>query len=176
MTGRYPALLDALHRDSGGLVASPAGYLLASPAALAGVGVPVAVPSLSRLGIACARDVAGPGSAAFASALLAIQRAVLRDALEDAIAYLDSRTSEGSTLLARPQLQAELADVAIELYECGGTHPRGHWSLYQRLTRAGRGLLRLFGASSMLADGPGADLYLAEFAGCLYVRPAVDDD
>lgn len=175
MIGRYPAQLDALHREAGGLVSSPAGYLLASPAALAAVGALVAMPSLNRLGLACVR-VDEPGSPRFADGLLDLHRTVLRDALEHTVAYLDGRTSEGSTLLARPQLQAELADVAIELNESGGTRERGHWSLYQRLTKAGRGLLRLLGASSMLADGPGGDLYLAEFAGCLYVRPAVDDD
>lgn len=110
--------------------------------------------------------------------LLHLQRDLLRGALAHAMTHLDARESEGATLLARPQIQAQLADIAIELREsavAGGLPDadphRLRWARHQRLTATGRRLLRLLGASSMLADGPGGDLYLIELLGNVYLHP-----
>lgn len=110
--------------------------------------------------------------------LLALQRDLLRGALTHAMGHLDGRSSEGTSLLARPQIQAQLADIAIELRESGvcvdlpdADPDRLRWAHHRRLTATGRRLLRLLGASSMLADGPGGDLYLIELLGNTYLHP-----
>jgi hypothetical protein len=183
--GRYPALLDALHAKlaDGRLIVSPSGYILAS----AGLLADAAGSRPAHFGLACcpAAEVAADRRGdtrltdRFCDGLLALHRAVLRHALQRALDHLNQRSSQGASLLSRPELQADLADIAIEILECApsaGAGPPGRvaqWACHQRLTRAGRVLLRLFGASSMLCDGPGADLYLAELAGNVYLLPAV---
>ncbi|GAB3976118.1 hypothetical protein GCM10029978_062140 [Actinoallomurus acanthiterrae] len=179
--GTYPAMLDALHADvaSGRFVASPSGCVLASAEAL-GAAVP---QQLTRLGLAC---VAAPAASArddvradrFAEGLLTLQCAILRRTLEHTIVRLGERTSEGTSLLTRPQLQADLADVAMELQEAAAGEACHHvrWARHMRLTHAGRVLLRLLGGYSMLIEGPGADLYLAEVVGNVYLQPEADGD
>jgi hypothetical protein len=98
------------------------------------------------------------------------------------MSHLDDRFSEGASLLARPQIQADLADVAMELRESGlpdpgvGAPERMQWARHRRLTAAGRTLLRLLGGSSVLADGPGGDLYLMELLGNVWLHPGVEAD
>ncbi|GLW22623.1 hypothetical protein DI270_021015 [Microbispora triticiradicis] len=180
--GSYPPLLDALHADvtSGGFVASPSGCVLASAEALG-----VAGPGrFSRFGLACVPASAGSArddatAARFAEGLLALQHTVLRRTLAHTITRLGERVSEGTSLLARPQLQADLADVAMELQEEAAepeeeTGRDVRWARHQRLTSTGRVLLRLLGGYGMLAEGPGADLYLAEVAGNVYLQPGPD--
>jgi hypothetical protein len=183
---RYATLLDGLHAAMapGQFVASPSGYILASPQALgltaAGTG------PLRRLGLACV-TAAGAGVAVnctqatadwFADGLHALHCTVVRRALARTVDHLGPRTSEGTSLLARSLIQAELAGVAIEIEECQAApeaacspDQRARWACDQRLTDAGRVLLRLLGAISMLLDGPAADLYLAEVAGNVYLQP-----
>jgi hypothetical protein len=114
--------------------------------------------------------------------LLELHRTLLRRGLAHAMAHLDQRFSEGTSLLARPQLQADLADVAMELRESelpdsgAGDPDRLRWARHQRLTIAGRTLLRLLGASSMLIDGPGGDLFLMELLGNAWLHPGTEDD
>lgn len=187
---RYPAMLDALHAQvtPGSLVATLSGHVLASPAALARCqrNWPLApVPSLARLGLACAAvpaaDSPEPGAAdRFADGLLALHRVLLRQTVAEAIERLGQRMSEGRSLLSRSQLQAELADIAMEIEECAAAPgPAGRaarLACHRRQAAAGRLLLRLFGGSSMLVGGPGADLYLAELAGNIYLEGGDDAD
>ena len=70
----------------------------------------------------------------------------------------------------------------MELQECAAVSAaadergrRSRWVLAQRLTAAGRDLLRLLGASGFLTDSPGRDLHLAEVAANVYLF-AVDHD
>jgi len=163
----YPAALDALHaRVAGtGLVASPTGYALASGEALGGLA------ATRRPADRCAE---------FADGLLDLHRDLLAAAVAHALRHLDARHSEGAPLLSRPQIQADLAEIATEIRlaatPAGAVNDRVRWSRYQQLCAAGRRLLRLLGASSMVATGPGADLYLAELAGNVYLHPGDDDD
>ena len=183
----YPAMLDAAHVRAvhSRLVASPTGHLMASPARL-----PDAPDGpLHRLGLAVAE--AGPDSAfgegraadRFAAELLGIHRELLRRVLAQAIAHLHARTSGGSTLLAMQLVEAQLAEIAMALNadEAVPTQRRyadrqSRWRAHQRLVAAGRQLVRMFGASGFLADGPGADLYLAEVTGNVYLHPELEDD
>ena len=127
-------------------------------------------------------ELPGPHDQPLGDRLLELHRTLLRRALAHAMVHLDSRFSEGTSLLARPQIQADLADVAMEIRESelpdpgAGSPQRIRWACHQRLTTAGRTLLRLLGASSMLADGPGGDLYLMELLGNAWLHPGVEDD
>jgi hypothetical protein len=179
----YPLLLDALHEQTAPerLVASASGHVLASKARLAGV----PQGPLHRFGLAVtsARGGAGDEADRFAAGLVALHRAILRRTLDDALRHLAARTSAGTTLLARQLVQAELADVALVLRECdelpdsgGEAARRTRWQAHQRLIVAGRSLLALMGASGFLLDGPGADLYLAEVAGNVYLHPGTESD
>src|SRR5260370_15785084 len=149
-----PALLDELHDRClpGGLVGSAGGHALASPARLS------APPE--RLGVAAGTAAPTRGAAAdtFADGLLALHATILADALDHAIAHLRERSSEGASLLNRPQLQADLADAALAVHEhrigyVAGSGAHLRWACHQRLTDAGRTVLRLLGASAMLTDG-----------------------
>lgn len=180
----YPALLDALHEQCGPgrLTASPAEYVLASAATLPGeTGSPL---RRFGLGVARAKDTPGPGTAErFACGLLTLHRDLLRRALQHALCHLDGRTSAGTTLLSRQLVQGQLADIAMAL-STEEAMPRdrreadrlARWRSHQRMVAAGRDLVRLLGASGFLADGPAADLYLAEVAGNVYLHPGECDD
>lgn len=97
--------------------------------------------------------------------------------LDHTVAHLGGRTSAGSSLLSKQLVQGIVADTAIELGETAtvldGTQPESvhAWAVHQRLVSTGRRLLRLLGASGFLSDGPGAELYLAELAGNVYLHP-----
>ena len=170
----YAAQLDALHaRVAGtGLIASPGGYVLASARALGQAGG-------SGLGLAAGHRPGG-SSAPFADGLLALQRDLLTAAVTHALRHLDGRRSEGAPLLSRPQIQADIAEVATEIRltatTAGAVDDRVRWARHQRLCAAGRRLLHLLGGSSMVATGPGSDIYLAELAGNVYLHPGGDDD
>ncbi|HEY2443904.1 MAG TPA: hypothetical protein VGI31_12260 [Streptosporangiaceae bacterium] len=188
---RYPQRLDALHRRcaGGGLVASPSGHVLGSPGAVSWAPGP---PSLARLGLACASvpagadgsQVAAPGSAAaaaFADGLVELHADVLRQGLDHAMTHLEARSAQGTTLLAKQKVQCTIADIAMELRECealrrdagapDGEGTRRRWQATQRLTVAGRSLLRLLGAAGFLADGTGGEVHMAEIAGNVYLHP-----
>jgi hypothetical protein len=180
----YPALLDALHERCapGGLAASPAGHALASPARLPGA----ADGPLRRFGLAfeMAKPAAAPDPAGqFAIGLLALHRDLLRRSIQKAMCHLEDRMSGGSTLLSRQLVQGQLADIAMALSaeeampsDRREADPSARWRSHQRMVAAGRELTRLFGASGFLADGPAADLHLAEVAGNVYLHPGGRDD
>jgi hypothetical protein len=179
----YPVLLDALHEavTPGRLVASAGGYIVASSSAL-----PTAPDrGLARFGVAWA--TAKPESAQdreqFGLGLLSLHCDVLRRTLAHALAHLQARTAEGKSLLTRQQIQATLADAAMEIRECESAcaglrdvTPRAHWSVSQRLVEAGRLLLDLLGASGFLSDGLAADLCLAEVTSNVYLHPGTEND
>jgi hypothetical protein len=170
----YPDQLGRLHARVGGdrLVASAAGHVIApsrSAATRAGQG-PTHFAG-ERLGLTAGNGVPGCPDE-FAEGLLDLHRDLLAAAVGHAIAHLDARHSEGAPLLARPQIQAELAGIAAELrLDAAPVAGNSRWARHRRLVAAGRGLLHLLGASSMLAGGPGADLYLAELTGNVYLHP-----
>jgi hypothetical protein len=181
----YPILLDDLHGRvvPGQLVASPAGHVLASAARLPGA------PDgpLHWLGLAV--SAAGPESVSgqdgvsgrFAAGLLAIHRDLLRRVLTQAIRHLDDRTSAGCSLLSMQLIEGQLAEIAMAI-NADEAVPAGirdadrysRWRSHLRLVAAGRRLVSLFGASGFLADGPGADLYLAEVTGNVYLHPGLE--
>jgi hypothetical protein len=177
----YPALLDALHGAAapGRLVASAGGRVLASRAAL-----PLAPDDgLARFGVAwtTAEPTYGEPAAAFTRGLLDLHCEVLRRTLAHAMAWLDGRTAEGSTLLARQLLQGGCADAAVEIAECesmcaapDAVSPDVGWLISRRLVAAGRGLLDLLGAYGFLSDGVAADLYLAEVTANVYLHPGTE--
>jgi hypothetical protein len=181
----YPQALDALHRrvSPGELVRSPAGYVLASLAA-----VPDAPAGpLSRFGVAVTRTQPGPavggGPAAavagqFAHGLLNLHQELLENVLRQVMRHLEGRTSGGTTLASKDLIRGQLADIGIRLSEAREiiARPResgsqAGWRLHLRQVAAGRLLLLLLGASGFLADGPGGDLHLAEVAGNVYLHP-----
>ncbi|MGH8883213.1 MAG: acyl-CoA dehydrogenase family protein [Stackebrandtia sp.] len=181
----FPRLLDELHHDvmPDGLVASAAGVVLASTTALR----PSDDHPLHRFGLAVGGadpSMARPDPRArerFAAGLVDLHLRLLRAVLAHALSHLDNRTSEGATLLARQQVQAELADVATDIWECSTLaeltqSSRARWQTHLRMVATGRALLRLFGASGFLADGPGRELHLAELAGNVYLHPEVSHD
>jgi hypothetical protein len=190
----YPQLLDALHKRAGHgtPVASASGYLLGSPGLLPG-GRELAC---NRLGLACcdaSQDrpgAAGDGAARarFEQGLMELHLLVLRQTLGHAVRHLEGRTSRGNTLLANQKVQISLADIAVELNECAvliaappraagqqGPDPQARWRVHLRLVAAGRSVLRLFGASGFLSDGPGATLHLAEIAGNVYLHQGAEN-
>jgi hypothetical protein len=131
-----------------------------------------------QLGALRARITDGSAGAP-ADQLLDLHRDLLTSAVRHAIGHLDGRHSEGAPLLSRPQIQSDLAEIAAEIRLSAiraSATARTRWAQHQRLVAAGRKLLRLLGASSVLAGGPGADLYLAELAGNVYLQPGDDDD
>lgn len=186
-TVTYPAMLDALHlraaRDR--LVASPTGHVLASRERL-GDASDGALPRLGVTVVDAGPDTAfGEGRAAdrFATGLLEIHRDLLRHLLAHAIRHLEGRNSAGSSLLSMQMVEGQLADIAMavnadEAVPTGmrDEDRRSRWRSHLRLVAAGRQLVTLFGASGFLADGPGADLYLAEVTGNVYLHPELEDD
>lgn len=182
----YPVCLDALHERvaPGRLVASPTGHILASPAVLR----EEAVGPLHRFGLAVAdagpESVFGAGPVAdrFAVGLLDLHEDLLRRTVRQAIRHLDGRTSGGATLLSKQLVHGELADIAMALstehampaYR-RATDRQSRWRAHRRLVHTGRMLVRLFGGSGFLADGPAVDLYLAEVTGNVYLHPETEE-
>jgi hypothetical protein len=182
LTG-YPMLLDALHEavTPGRLVASAGGYVVASSSAL-----PTAPDrGLARFGVAwaTANPETGPDRERFGLGLLGLHCDLLRRTLAHALAHLEARTAEGKSLLTRQQIQAALADAAVDIRECESAcaglpdiTPGALWSVSQRLVGTGRTLLDLLGASGFLADGLAADLCLAEVTSNVYLHPGTEND
>lgn len=186
-TVAYPAMLDALHVQAARshLVASPTGHVMASPQRLADA----PHGPLHRLGLAVMEagpDAAfGEGRAAdrFATSLLDLHRELLRQVLTQVIGHLGGRSSAGSTLLSMQMIAGQLADIALAVNadeavpaERRDQDRHARWRSHLRLVAAGRQLVKLFGASGFLADGPGAALYLAEVTGNVYLHPELEDD
>jgi hypothetical protein len=190
----YPTLLDALHETvaPGRLVASATGHVLASRAAL-----PLAPDSgLTRFGVAWINAGPLPDSAIgarvsntkadrerFGRGLLDLHCDLLRGALRHGMRWLDGRTAEGSSLLARQLNQGASADAAVQIAECeamcadlDGAGPEIRWLISRRLTATGRGLLDLLGAAGFLSDGVAAELYLAELTGNVYLHPGTENE
>lgn len=179
----YPAALDDLHARvaPGGLVANRGGQVIASLGAL-----PQAAPThLARWGLAVGTAAGQPERVLdeFGTGLLRLHRHLLHRALREAMDHLGGRTSGGASLLSRQLLQEQCARIAMRLSEDAAVpedvlrvDPQARWRLHRRLVRTGRAILRLYGASGYLADGPAADLHLAEVTGQTYLLPGDDDD
>lgn len=176
----YPQALDALHRrvSPGELVRSPAGYVLASLAALPDA----PAGPLSRFGLAVTRTQPGPAcgghAGEFAHGLLSLHQELLENVLRQVMRHLEGRTSGGTTLASKDLIRGQLADIGIRLTEAReiiarprDSGPQAGWRLHLRHVAAGRLLLLLLGASGFLADGPGRDLHLAEVTGNVYLHP-----
>nr|MDT0658199.1 hypothetical protein [Micromonospora sp. DSM 115978] len=174
--------LDALHGRAapGRFVASPTGHVLASTVAL-----PHAQSGpLTRFGLAVADATPesaygeGPAADRFADGLLHVHRELLAATLTHTLRHLESRTSGGTTLLAKQLVAGQLADIAMRLAEDEAVpaarrhHTRAaRWRCHLRLVGIGRDLLRLLGASGFVAVGPARDLHLAEVTGNVYLHP-----
>lgn len=189
----YPALLDALHEAvaPGRLVAAATGHVLASSLAL-----PLAAEGpLTRFGVAWTRvdpsgveaDARITGAEAdrerFALGLIDLRGALLRRVLRHCMDWLDGRTADGSTLLARQLNQGACADIAVEIAECAamradadGAGPELLALIGRRQTATGRRLLDLLGAFGFLSDGVAGELYLAELTANVYLHPGTENE
>jgi hypothetical protein len=182
----YPAALDDLHARVafGRLVSSPTGVVVASLSALPDA----PATHLARWGLAVATTGTPPEQAGellldeFATALLQLHHRLLHRALRRALEHLGGRTSGGASLLTRQLLQAQCGEIAMRLSEDRAVpedvlrvDPQARWRRHQRLVETGRAILRLYGASGFLADGPAVDLHLAEVAGHVYLLPAAEE-
>ncbi|KJK56569.1 hypothetical protein [Saccharothrix sp. ST-888] len=174
----FAAALDACHEQAapGGLVASGSRWALAS-AARAGDGVPVPGGPPELVALRCAAPAGERELAVFAEQLLRLHRQALRTVLDAAVARLDRRLSEGTTLLNRQLVRGAVADTALALAESAdllglpaGT-PWRRWRIHRDLTAAGRTALKLHGAAGFEAAGPGRLLYLTELLGNTYLHP-----
>jgi hypothetical protein len=105
--------------------------------------------------------------------------------LDQCLTYLHARTTAGRPLLDMQLVRGDLADGYVDLLEVDTLLTQGPgphlgsdplWRVHQRITRAGRALLRLLGASGFLADGPGRDAYLSELLANIYVPMPVSPD
>jgi hypothetical protein len=118
--------------------------------------------------------------AEFAARLVRLQWHTVGAELDDVLGHLTERTSKGAPLLEHELVRGAIADVALALSEAASllelppTAAR-LWRLHLRLVSAGRTLLKLFGASGFLTDGPGGVLYLAELMGNVYLHPETED-
>jgi hypothetical protein len=197
----YAAGLDAAHEAvaPNTVVVGPRGFAFASSQRLAGnprwlsaaTGrwlpdarvLPVANPVATRFGVACVR-VPGPAHGDHAQArppllrhhLLRAHAGLLAHVVELTVADLAQRTVAGSPLLGRQLVQAGIADAALLIRETDGLLDSGsdesiQPAMFARLVRGGRALLRLLGAASFLADGPGGAVLTAEQVGTLYLLP-----
>lgn len=189
----YPALLDALHEAvaPGRLVAAATGHVLASSLAL-----PLAPEGpLTRFGVVWTRvDPSGVEADAritaaeadrerFALGLIDLRGALLRRVLRHCMDWLDGRTADGSTLLARQLNQGACADIAVEIAECAamradadGVGPELLALIGRRQTATGRRLLDLLGAFGFLSDGVAGELYLAELTANVYLHPGTENE
>ena len=178
----FAAALDACHDRAvpGAVVVSPRGWVIASVVRVAdGTPVPGGWAELS----AARRYTpsAAHQQAVFADGLLRLQRQTLGHMLDGAVQRLDQRTSDGANLLNRQLVRGAVADVALALSEvddlCGRPGDAQRWWLIHRdLVAAGRILVKLYGASGFVADGPGRLVYLLELLGNTYLHPGERGD
>lgn len=91
--------------------------------------------------------------------------------LDAAVAYLGGRTSGDGTLLHQQMVKGSIAEILIEQLEVhsvltgdesANLTPDRLRHLQEQITTADRALLRLLGASSFLAGGPGEVAHLSE--------------
>lgn len=174
----FAAALDACHDGAspGGLVASAEGWVIASAARLPG-GHPM--PGGSDALAAACPGAPSPVAAreAFADALLRLQRGALGQVLGQAVIRLEGRSSEGANLLNRQLVRGDVADVALALSEADDLlglpvpGPERRWRVHRHLVTTGRTLIKLYGASGFVDDGPGRVVYLLEVLGNTYLHP-----
>ncbi|MEU0242472.1 acyl-CoA dehydrogenase family protein [Nocardiopsis sp. NPDC006198] len=100
------------------------------------------------------------------------------------VGRLRKRTVEGTALIHRQLVRADLAHAATEqamaesLLDSVASQPGAAAALSRasrRLTTADRTVLRLYGASGFLSDGPGQVAYLSELMADAYLESATDD-
>ncbi|GAA0975134.1 hypothetical protein GCM10009551_008140 [Nocardiopsis tropica] len=101
-----------------------------------------------------------------------------------AVGRLRKRAVEGTALIHRQLVRADLAGAATEqavaesLLDGVATQPGARAALRRasrRLTAADRTVLRLFGASGFLSDGPGQVAYLSELMADAYLESSAED-
>jgi hypothetical protein len=164
---------------------------VAGPVSTVGAPCGIAVASWQRLpgeplrGVDALSWHAAPASdertlAEFAPRLVRLQWNTVRAELDDVLDHLTQRTSKGVPLLEHELVRGAIADVALALSEAASLldlPPAGArlWRVHLRLVSAGRTLLKLFGASGFLTDGPGGVLYLTELMGNVYLHPETED-
>lgn len=106
--------------------------------------------------------------------------------LDACLEYLGSRSAGDAKLLHQQMVKGRVADALIEHLEIGamldgpqppGPEPLGASALahlHEQITAADRMLLRLLGASSFLAAGPGQTARISELIADVYTGPARD--
>jgi hypothetical protein len=174
----FAAALDDCHEWAApdAVVSSPDGWAVASARRLPD-GSPVTGSSGALVAVRGETLVAGPAQDGFCDALVRLHRQVLRDVLDGAVTHLGERDSEGAGLLNRQLVRGAVADVALTLSETQalldlpeGTVERRR-RVYRDLVAAGRTALKLYGARSFMAEGPGRLIYLTELLGNTYLDP-----
>ncbi|MFD7660986.1 hypothetical protein ACFV4N_44045, partial [Actinosynnema sp. NPDC059797] len=143
--------------------------------------LPVGNRVAEGFGVACAwladpapGDVVGARPERLRHHLLRAHTRLLAHVVDLTVADLGGRTAAGSPLLGRQLVQAGIADAVLLVEETHGLLDAGvdhhaHPAAFARLVRGGRALLRLLGAASFLADGPGGAVLTAEQVGTLYL-------
>ncbi|XVS68081.1 acyl-CoA dehydrogenase family protein [Actinosynnema sp. CA-299493] len=173
-TAVFAEALDTHHDHAAptGLVVAPSGHAVASVHR-----IPDGTVLSDGSGLFAATPTGVPSTdtelATFREGLARLHLQTVREMLSDAVARLGGRTSGGADLLHRQLVQGSVADIALAIAEAAGMLdlPGGpRWDVAERgLAEAGRALLKLYGASSMAADGPGGVLYVCELLGRVYL-------
>jgi hypothetical protein len=120
-----------------------------------------------------------PGAAAAVSLMSGHLRLGLATRLrEAALLHLRDRTSAGVPLLQQQAVKSTFADAALDLLlarrqlELAELEERAAVRAHVRLTRAGRTLLSLLGASGYLLTGAGADAHVSEMTANVFAAGA----
>lgn len=182
--GDWAVPFDLLRAEySGGLVVGPGGHaILPEPIdhpVAGGNGMEVldvAVPGLVALRVGSpARPDRG-----WATALAGLRLGLSYALLDQALAYLGARRVAGGPLLGQQLVKGDVADVVLAQLEIQAAldvvgPDLLSWpaavDLHRQITGSDRRLLRLFGASGYLADGPGTTAYTSELLADVYIGP-----
>ena len=123
----------------------------------------------------------GDAWAAWALGLTCVRFGVSERLFDDAVAYLDGRTAGDTKLLHQQMVKGAVADAVIGQLEIetmltgaapGDLDDTVLTGLNAQITENDRALLRLLGAASFLADGPGQLARASELLADVYFGPA----
>ncbi|MER5439003.1 hypothetical protein [Streptomyces sp. NPDC002790] len=127
-------------------------------------------------------DDAGPtGDEEWAVGLAGLRLGLSYALLDAALAHLGGRQSGDTAVLHQQLVKGMVADVVVEHLEIRAVLDAAGadglaWpavaDVHRRITGADRLLLRLFGASGYVEDGPGRTAYVSELLADAYVGPA----